>query len=163
MRPLVEELPKWLGGEHLPARRANEAGELRKETGGEPVAGHHDHVGVELVDEHGVTLAHVRSCGHSVRGQAPDPTRRLERPVGRVEDRAEVEAVERRCELVDPFDGEPVLSQRVVLSPQRVPLGLVVGESEAADASKRVACKLLHPVERPLGDVHDEPGALLAQ
>ena len=75
-------------------------------------------VGVELVDAHRVALTHVRACGHSVPGQAPHPTRRLERPVGRVVDRTEVETVERRSELVDPLDGEPVLAQRVVLSPQ---------------------------------------------
>src|SRR5207245_3027069 len=72
-------------------------------------------------------------------------------------------AVERRCELVDPLDSEPVFAQRVVLSAERFALGLVEGEPQAADASKRIACQLLHAVERPLGELHHEPGTLGAE
>ncbi len=104
-------------------------------------------------------LAHVGAGGHRVPGQPAHPARRNERPVRRMEDRAEVEAVERRRELVDPLDREAVLAQRVVLAAKRGALRLVGGEPEAPDAPERVARKRLDAVERANGQLHQEPGA----
>ena len=78
-------------------------------------------------------------------------------------DRTEVEGVERRSERVDPFDGEPVLAQRVVLSPERLTLRVIDSEPQAADAPERITRELLEPIERPLGELQHEPGSVGAQ
>ena len=107
-----------------------------------------------------ILLADVGPCGGGVRGEPPHPARRLERAVGRVVDGAAVEPVERRREVVDPLDGEPVGEQRVVLGAKLVALGVVGSEPQAADAPERVAGERLHPVERPLGELHQAPRTL---
>ena len=83
-----------------------------------------------------------------MRSETPHPARRLQRPVGRVVDRAEVEGVERRSQRVDPFDGESVLLQRIVLALQRLILRVVEREPQAADAPERVARELRETIER---------------
>ncbi len=149
MRPLVPAFRQGLGGEHLSASRADHTGQLGQEPRGEPVSGHDHDVGVELVDPHRVALAQVGpGCG-SMCSQAPYPARRLQRSVGRMVDRTEIEGVERRSERVDPFDGEPVLAQRVVLSPERLTLRVIDSEPQAADAPERITRELLEHDRAP--------------
>ncbi len=163
VRPLVPAFRQRLGDQHLTARRADDTGELGQEPRREPIPCHDDDVGSELVDADRLALAHVGPCRRCVRGETPDPARGLERPVGRVVDRAGVERVERRSQSIDPFDGEPVLLQRIVLAPQRLALRLVDGKPQAADAPECVARELGQPVERPLGELHQPPGVLCTQ
>ena len=95
---------------------ADEVREVGQQPRGEPVPGHDDDIGVELLDVHGLALAHVRSRGGRVPGQASHPACGLKRAVGWVQDRTVVQAVEGRSQLVDPVDGEPVFAQGVVLT-----------------------------------------------
>ncbi len=78
-------------------------------------------------------------------------------------DRSAIEPVERRRELVDPLDREPVLEKRVVLAAQRRTLAVVRSEPQASDASEGVARQLLHAVERAFREGHHETGTFDAE
>src|SRR5581483_8999895 len=65
--------------------------------------------------------------------------------------------------LVDPLDREAVGAQSVVLAAERSELVAVPGEAQAAGAPERVARQLLHPVERPFRELHDEARGTGAQ
>ena len=163
VRALVEALVERLCHEHLTASGLHHVGELGQQPSGEPVPGDNDHVGVQLADSNRIGLPHIRSGGSSVTRQPPDPARGLKCPVRHVVDRTEVETVERRREVVDPFDGEPVLAQRVVLSAERFTFGLVDREPQAAHAPECVARELCHAIERAFRELHHEPGAVCSE
>ena len=81
-------------------------------------------------------------------GEPAHPARRLQRRVAGVEERRGESTVHR---LVDPFGGEAVGAQRLVLDRERVALVGVVGEAEAACAPARIFGERGEAVERLLG------------
>jgi hypothetical protein len=98
-----------------------------------------------------------------MRGKAPDPASRVERPITRVGHRAGVAISERSRRFVDPLDGEPVVAERCVLGAQLLYLLFVCGQPKTADAAQRVASEPLHPVERLLAQLPKHYRALRAE
>ena len=154
MRPLVEELGERVGDEHLPPRRADGVGELGEHRGGEAVRRDDDGATGEVVEVGGFVLAELGPGTRGVQRQPPHPARRVDGAVGRMEQRSGVEPIERRGQLVEPLDREPVLAERVVLAAQRLPLLRIERESQAARATERVPGEQLEPLERALGERH---------
>ena len=94
-------------------------------------------LGVEVVER--VDAAVLPDLGSRLGGEdgkAPNPARRLQRRVARVEDRRAESPVER---LLDPLRRESVRAQGLVLDRELVALLVVGGEPEAAGAPGGVA------------------------
>jgi hypothetical protein len=163
MRPLVQTPAQRLGDDHLAACRLHEVLDRTEQSARIPVARDDDRVGLELGERlDALALADLHPRFGGMRGKAPDPASRVERPITRVGHRAGVAISERSRRFVDPLDGEPVVAERCVLRAQLLYLLFVCGQPKTADAAQRVAGEPLHPVERLLAQSPERCRALRA-
>jgi hypothetical protein len=100
----------------------------------------HDLLGVELVERtDSVARSKVGSGLGGPCGECADPAGRLERPIGRAEDRTVVPGGERLRKIVATLGVETVLAKGFVLGLEQFSLLAVCGEPEAAGPAKGVA------------------------
>src|SRR5205085_12132620 len=126
VRPVVEDAVEWFARNDLAPSRPDRICELGDEAVAVTVGRDEDAFRFERLDVFDpVVLADLGSRGGGASSEAARETRRLDRAAPRLRDRS-VEASGRSAgHVFEPFGGEAVLSQGLVLEPDGVPFFLL--------------------------------------
>jgi hypothetical protein len=161
VRTAEELLRERLGHDHSATHGPNRLVQGRQEAVRVAVGGDDDLLGVELVERlDPVRLHQLGARADRCRREPSHPTRRPKSAVRRMEEGGRVQTREPRVQVLDQFDVEAVLTERLVVGGELLALGVIGGQLEAAGAAEGVAGGLGHAVEGALGQPPESSGPL---